>query len=51
MLRYEGGPVLPAWFLDVYVEEAVARGVQVGAESEHGAFVGDVRVLGIEVVH
>lgn len=39
------------WFLQVNVDQAVTRGVQVGAEGEHTALVGDVRVLRLKVVH
>lgn len=51
MLWDERSPVLPLWFLDVYVDETVPRSIQVGAEREHGSLVGDIRVLGVEVVH
>jgi len=47
----EGGPVLPVGFLQVYVDETVSRSVQVGAEREHAAFIGDVGVLSFKVVH
>lgn len=51
MLWNERGPVLQLWFLDVYVDETVQRGIHVGVEREHSSLVGDVRVLGVEVVH
>lgn len=51
MLGKQRGPVLPLRFLDVYVDETVPRGIQVGVEGEHRSLVGDVRVLGVEVVH
>lgn len=51
MLRDQRDPVLPVWVLDVDVDEAVPRGVQVGAEREHAALVGHVRVLSFKVVH
>lgn len=43
--------MLLVWCLQVNVDQAVARGVQVGAEGEHTALVGDVRVLRLKVVH
>lgn len=51
VLRYQGLPVLPLWFLDVYVEEAVPRSVQVRLESKNLSLVGDIGILGLEVVH
>lgn len=51
MLWKQCSPVLPLRFLDVYVDETVPRGIQVGVEGEHSSLIGDVRVLGVEVVH
>lgn len=51
VLGDEGSPVLPVCFLDVNVDETVPRSVQVRVESEHGSLVGDIRVLGVKVVH
>lgn len=51
VLRDQRGPVLLVRVLDVDVDEAVARRVQVGAEREHAALVGHVGVLRLEVVH
>lgn len=45
------GPVLPLGFLDVDVDEPIARSVQVGVEREQRSLVGDVGVLGLEVVY
>lgn len=51
MLRYECTPVLPVWFLQVYVDETIARGIQVGPEGEHSSFIGDIGVLRLKVVY
>lgn len=42
MLWDQRGPELPLWFLDVYVDEAVARSVQVGVECEQRSLIGDI---------
>lgn len=43
--------MLPLWFLDVNVDETISRSFQVGVEREHCSLVGDVRILGLKVVH
>lgn len=45
------GPVLPLRLLDVDVDETIARSIQVGVEREQRSLVGDVGVLGLEVVY
>lgn len=42
MLWYEGSPVLPVWFLDVYVDETVPRSIQVGVKREYSSLIGDI---------
>ncbi len=42
MLWDESSPVLPVWFLDVYVDETVPRSIKVGAEREYRTLIGDV---------
>lgn len=42
MLWNQRGPVLLLWFLDVYVDEAVARSVQVGVEREQRSLIGNI---------
>lgn len=43
--------MLGLWLLDVDVDETVSRSIQVGAEREQVSLIGDVRILGLEVVH
>lgn len=51
VLWNDRGPVLPLGFLDVDVDETIARSIQVGVEREQRSLVGDVGVLGLKVVY
>lgn len=51
MLWYKGSPALFFRFLDVNVDETIARSIHVGTESEYGPLIGHIGVLGFEVVH